>query len=291
MIELASKNDFKEIINLWNISFGDSAATIERFLHTLFTDKNCLVFREDSSIISMLFLLEAEVVSNSSTHSAYYVYAACTAPESRGRGVMSQLLKRAIGISAEQNIDFLCLVPADKHLFEYYARFGFKKIFKRKEFTLNRNIMNQLSENGAEICQPSIEAIKSLRDKALATGSYLLWAENVIKYAIEENESSAGGSIFVQKNGDFAGYCIFKIEVDTVIVKELCVKKHCFGLLANILAKQTQGDYFKFSLPLEFPLSADNLTIKDNGMILPLNSVATTALDTMFNAFIGFTLE
>lgn len=291
MIDFASKNDFKEIVNLWHISFGDSEATIERFLHTLFVENNCLVFREDSSIISMLFLLQADIVSASSTHPAYYVYAACTAPHSRGRGVMSKLLEYTIDFAAKENRDFLCLVPADEHLFEYYSRFGFKRIFKRKEFTLSRSIMSQLAENDAQTCKPSTNAIKLLRDKAISTGSRLLWDENIIKYAIEENELSGGKSIFVQKNGEFVGYSIYNIKSDTIIVKELCAWKGSFGLIVNILVNQTQADYFQFSLPLEFPFSADNLTIRDNGMILPLNAVGTTVLDTMFQAFIGFTLE
>lgn len=291
MIEFALKKDFKEIVKLWNISFGDSVATIERFLHTFFTDRNCLVFREDSSIISMLFLLESEVVSDSFTHPAYYIYAACTDPEHRGKGVMSQLLRYTIDFAAKEKKNFLCLVPGEEYLFEYYSRFGFKKIFKRKEFILSRSIMALLSENGAETCQPSIKSIKALRDKALATGSRLLWDENVIKYAIEENERSGGVSVFVQKNEEFIGYAVYKVKDDVVIIKELCVQKRCFGLLANILVNQIQGDCFQFSLPLDFPFSADNSTVKDNGMILPLNSVGATAFETMFHAFIGFTLE
>lgn len=291
MIEFASKSDFEEIVKLWNISFGDSVKTIERFLHTFFTDKNCLVIKENSSIISMLFLLESEVVSDALTHPTYYIYAACTLPENRGKGVMSKLLKHTIDFASKENKDFLCLVPGEEHLFEYYARFGFKKIFKRKDFILSKSIMKQLSENGAEICQPSIKTIKTLRDKTLATGSRLLWGENVIQYAIEENERSGGASIFIQKNAELIGYVVYKVKDDTVIIEELCIKKYCFGLLASVLINQLQSDYFQFSLPLEFPLSVDNSTIRDNGMILSLNPVGSSALETMFQAFIGFTLE
>lgn len=291
MIEFASINDFKQIVKLWQSSFGDSAAYIERFLHTLFTDKNCLVFREGSSIVSMLFLLEAKVISNSSAHPAHYVYAACTAAENRGQGIMSQLLRHVIEYATRENKDFLCLAPADECLFEYYSRFGFKRMFKRKEFTLNRSIMSQLSENGAETFMPSINEIKALRDKTLSTGNRLLWDENLIKYAIDENELSGGKSVFIQKNGEFIGYAVYLVEKDTCVINELCVLKHGFGLLANVLINQTQADYYQFSLPLEFPLSVDNSTVRDNGMILPLNSVGMTAIETMFQAFIGFTLE
>lgn len=291
MIEFASKNDFKNIVELWKSSFGDSVTYIERFLNTLFTDKNCLIFRENSSIVSMLFLLDAKIVSNSSSHPAYYVYAACTAAENRGLGIMSKLLRHAIDYATHENKDFVCLAPADECLFGYYSRFGFERVFKRKEFVLSRSIMSQLSENGAETFVPSINEIKSLRDKTLSTGSRLLWEENLIEYAIEENELSGGESVFVQKNGAFIGYAVYAVEKDTVVINELCVLKHSFGLLAKVLISQTKADYYQFSLPLEFPLSVDHSTVRDNGMILPLNPVGTAALETMFQAFIGFTLE
>lgn len=186
MIEFATENDFQAIIRLWHRSFGDNDMYIERFLNMLFNSKNCLIYRETSSILSMLFLLDSKIVSNASIYPAYYVYAACTAPENRGQGIMSKLLKYAIAYSAREGKDFLCLSPADEHLFEYYSRFGFNKLFKRKEFTLSRSIMSQLSEDGAQPTMPSIEEVKSLRDQTLSTGNSLLWNEDIIEYAIEE---------------------------------------------------------------------------------------------------------
>lgn len=291
MIEFATENDFQAIIRLWHRSFGDNDMYIERFLNMLFNSKNCLIYRETSSILSMLFLLDSKIVSNASIYPAYYVYAACTAPENRGQGIMSKLLKYAIDYSAREGKDFLCLAPADEHLFEYYSRFGFNKLFKRKEFTLSRSIMSQLSEDGAQPTMPSIEEVKLLRDQTLSTGNSLLWNEDIIEYAIEENKLSGGENIFVQKNGIFVGYVVYQVEKSMLIIKELCVHKHCFGLLTKIIVEKTQADLFQFSLPLDFPVSVDNLVVRDNGMILPLNSVGTAVLNTMLQAYVGFTLE
>jgi predicted acetyltransferase len=291
MIEFASKKDFKEIIKLWVVSFGDSEAYVERFLNTLFKNNNCLVYRKDSRIVSMLFLLDAKILSSVSTYSAYYIYAACTSPDSRGMGIMANLMKYTVNFAKNENKDFLCLVPANEHLFDYYSHFGFKTIFKRKEFTLSRSIMNQLLEDGAEIYKPVIKEVKALRDEVLSTGNSLRWEEDILKYAIEANGHTGGRSVFARKDGKLIGYAVYRSEKDIAIIQECCVRKNCFGLMAKMLADQTDCDYFQFSLSMDFPLSVDNLTVSDNGMMLPLNASGMTALDKMFHAFIGFTLE
>jgi hypothetical protein len=291
MITFASKHDIEKIVSLWKICFGDEENYIRRFINRFMTNQSCLVYKNGSDLLSFLFLLESKIVISGERYQARYIYAACTAPESRNKGIMSKMMEYSVNDSVSNNIDFLCLVPASSALFDYYARFGFKPAFKRKEFVLNRNLVSIISNSDAHACLPAITDIKALRDVALAEVDCLIWEEGTIEYAIKENELYGGSTVFAEKDGSLIGYSLFSEVEDRLHIKELCVTTGNFGALMGVIMNLVKSKIFEFSLPIVTPISTDSFTIRDNGMIKALNSKAICALNGMSNAYIGLTLE
>lgn len=60
-----------------------------------------------------------------------YIYAACTSPEQRGKGLMGQLMEKTLLTLHEKHIPLCVTIPATKELFDFYGRFGFVPAFKR----------------------------------------------------------------------------------------------------------------------------------------------------------------
>jgi predicted acetyltransferase len=103
----------------------------------------------------MLFLLDGSLRCGGEQTRSGYIYAACTAPEHRGKGYMSALLNGADDIARRQGKEFLCLVPSEQSLFEYYARFGYLSSFKTKKIVLSRFVLEQIADTLQSVTDPS----------------------------------------------------------------------------------------------------------------------------------------
>ena len=291
MIEFATHDNYSEIIKLWEICFGDRESYIKNFLDCLLTTENCLVYKENSAICAMLFTLKGDLVAGGSRSSAFYIYAACTKPSYRNRGIMSRLIDYATEYACKNGIEFLCLVPANESLFDYYAKLGFQIAFKRKELMINRSVLNLIADKDSESHSPDMTEIADLRDNALSSIDYFSWGADVVAYSIIENREAGGISVFASHNGSLVGYAIFSESDDTVNVKEFCTLEGHTGHVMNILLQASNKNLFYFHLPVDFPFSTDDLSVTNNGMALPLSSKAKQTLERIRNAYIGLTLE
>ena len=116
MISFSKKDE--EIIELWSEVFGDSREEVIFFLDNA-KNAECLTYRVDDKAVSMLFLVDCCINGNKGK----YIYAACTYKEYEGRGFMSEL----ISYSGKLNYNYLCLIPANDGLIDFYQKRGFDK--------------------------------------------------------------------------------------------------------------------------------------------------------------------
>lgn len=91
-----------------------------------------------------------------------YLYALCTAPEARGRGLMSGLLDHAAAAARAGGARFLVTIPAGPELFPFYEKRGFARAFARRTFT--RPIRPNLWAN-AEFDAHTARSLLQLRAK------------------------------------------------------------------------------------------------------------------------------
>jgi predicted acetyltransferase len=239
----------------------------------------------------MLFLLDGNIKIAKEHYSSFYIYAACTSPEYRGMGLMASLICRVAEIAVADSKDYICLVPANAVLFEYYARFGFETSFKKKEISVSRRQLCMIAAENAENYYPDIQEITELRNKVFSNGDYYVWDEKNIEYSIYENKSIGGKTIYLGKNGKLAGYAMFIETVEKVIIKELCVLNGFLDSLIRLLVSSVKAENFMLNLPVGFPLTSDNFVIKENGMAKPISTGGKIALPAVCNAYIGLTLE
>lgn len=123
-------NKQEAIQQLWQTSFHDSEEFIRFYFRHKYEDGNALLHVENGRPLSALLMLPYPMRWTGKTLMTSYISGACTLPEARNRGLMSNLLRNAFGVMHRRNIALSTLIPAEEWLFGYYARLGYAPVFK-----------------------------------------------------------------------------------------------------------------------------------------------------------------
>ena len=96
----------------------------EEFDDKLFTvcKKNLITLKKKGKIVSQLFLLPVTIKVNNKNKDAFYLFAAVTKKEYRGKGYMSEHIKRILADTKTP----IFLKPAAEGLITFYEQLGFE---------------------------------------------------------------------------------------------------------------------------------------------------------------------
>lgn len=145
-------------VALWKEAFGDSEEYINFFLDT---HKGCTLvpLTENGELVSALYLIDGTL----NNVDGFYLFAAATFKAHRSKGYMAKLLKLAQETAKQNGRSFIALVPAEKSLFDYYSRFGYKTAFYAKKQMKNLPVPD--AQNRFMWCGEHIEYIKAEHEK------------------------------------------------------------------------------------------------------------------------------
>lgn len=133
MVEFATEKDINALSRMWQSVFLEDEEVTEYFFENIFDNVVTPIIRIDGEIVSSLFLLDCKIGETIGK----CVYCAMTKYTHRGKGYMKKLLDFSYAWCNENGYDFLILVPAEKSLFEYYAKCGFSPFGIRRSHTIN----------------------------------------------------------------------------------------------------------------------------------------------------------
>lgn len=107
---------------LWQTCFGDEEQFIDSFLIRYYSRRRMLSIERDGCMAAMLHLLPFESELGRTT----YIYGVATAPEYRGRGLATELMREAMRLAGERGDDALFLIPTpgEEWLRDFYGGFG-----------------------------------------------------------------------------------------------------------------------------------------------------------------------
>lgn len=127
-----SKRD--DIMKIWQESFSDSREYVAMYFDRVYRDEEALTLTDvQGATVSSLLLQHYSMSFHGSCQPVSYIAGAATRRSQRGKGYMSDLMRRALEASAERG-DMLCtLIPARSALYFFYSRFGFSTVFYTKE--------------------------------------------------------------------------------------------------------------------------------------------------------------
>ncbi|MBQ9860403.1 MAG: GNAT family N-acetyltransferase [Clostridia bacterium] len=121
----ATPDDVSAMVALWKLCFPEDD---EAFIHRFFAEfpAECGLVACKGDLLAMLFLLPAAVVYRDKQYPVRYLYAGCTHPAYRNRGIYTRLLSFAAEQAALLGARAIYLHPASDSLVEYYKRCGYR---------------------------------------------------------------------------------------------------------------------------------------------------------------------
>lgn len=119
-----------EIKKLWCETFGDSREWTDMFFSRVWRDDDAVVLDDESGkVVSAMSLQRYAMTFHGREVGVSYICGAMTRRQDRGQGHMSRLIETALKISRDRG-DMVCtLIPAESHLYPFYARKGFATVF------------------------------------------------------------------------------------------------------------------------------------------------------------------
>lgn len=263
---LCSHDDLTQVKALWSACFGDSPAYID-FLTGKMSEAECVVFEQDQTIVSMLYLLKC----NLQQYSGRYIFAACTGSSYRGQGIMRALLCYTAK-QYEASCDFLCLVPANAPLFSYYEKLGYQPYFYNTILEVDNPDDTPLAHRVL-----SYEEFAALRCEGRIHRPLLQWDKSVLRLLYDENIYNGGRNL---KTG--TGYAFLREAGDTCEVIEWISEDYN----PQELLPLTCCKKLVIRKPYEH-----GLVPHPNGMIRILNPAVTKSMQTINYPYLSLVLD
>ena len=232
MITFADISMEKDLIEIWHKSFGDSIEYIHMFLQWNASGAKIIVYMIEDRPVSVAYLLPLVYrKAGEQDIPCWYLYAAATLPEYRGRGYFGDILN----FIKEHVPEPVILVPAEQSLTRYYERQGLHvwqkeevlsvEAGKKVQETINPECMLQRScaqsHNATEsLAHIDVQVYEAAREAYLHRMGYMKWYTHFLKYIFQENIICGGR----QKSFEIEGRhyaVIYRIEEQCLKVLEL----------------------------------------------------------------------
>jgi GNAT superfamily N-acetyltransferase len=121
-MRIVTKKELPAVCRLWQTCFGDSEETVYDFFDSFFG--SCTVFASEE-LTAMAVSLPVRWLGKD----AAYLYAVCTDPAYRGRGLCRRLMGEAEAELKARGCSFAALVPGEESLFRFYESLGYQTCF------------------------------------------------------------------------------------------------------------------------------------------------------------------
>ena len=279
---LATTEDKRALYALWQNTFGDEPAVIDRFFQCV-TPNDIVVCGENGNPVSALYMPRVELRCGEKTLSAAYIYAAATDTAYRGRGLMTYLLQFAAENAQRQSLDGLYLVPAERTLLDYYGARGFVTTFSKKLVQYSRSELKALCENPATALPASASQFFKTREQALPEIWHPAYSETILNFSLFINKQYGSETLLTD-----CGYAVYESEENAVQVTDFCCEEGKEAALLGALLQKTDAAKFAFSMPVPRQIGSVLGKIVPAGMWQPLSKSAQQT--EMPNGYIGITL-
>ena len=144
MIQLANEHTSLAVRQMWKTCFDDSEEFMDLYFSEKYQNENTLIRFENNRAVASLQMLPYRFVFYDTEISVAYISGACTLPEFRKRGYMTELMTAAFEVMKQRNIPLSILIPAEKWLYNYYAKLGYEQVFDADETEIPlKNILDQ----------------------------------------------------------------------------------------------------------------------------------------------------
>lgn len=174
-IDAPSSWQTQELRALWKEAFGDTDAFLDTFASTAFSPDRCRCVTQDDKVVAALYWFDCEFMDNP----VAYIYAVATAKAVRGQGICHTLMENTHEHLKDMGYAGALLSPADKELFHFYERIGYKTCTYMDELFFDENQLYVLEEKAISVRNISTEEFTKLRRSFLPKGAVIQENENL----------------------------------------------------------------------------------------------------------------
>ena len=106
----------------------------------MYNNEQTLVYLENEKVVAMLARIPYEIKG---LGEVTYIYGACTNPNYRNRGIMTELLAYSEELDIKLKKAAIILIPENENLFAFYEKCGFRDYFYkylRSDYNMNYNL-------------------------------------------------------------------------------------------------------------------------------------------------------
>lgn len=120
-----------EVKRLYQLSFDDDSSFVKFYFSHRYSFENTVTESRDGRIVSAMQILDYSINIWDNMYEVGYLSAACTLEEYRGKGIMTELVKKTHQKMYKDGKSLSALIPANDGLWIYYGKLGYATCFKR----------------------------------------------------------------------------------------------------------------------------------------------------------------
>lgn len=239
-VRLAKKGETARQKEIWKLCFGDSDIYIDFYYAHRYKEDETALLLHDGQISAMLTMIPVRMVtSDNRNFQSAMLYAIATHPNYRNRGFASQLMNFSEKYLTANNIDFSILVPAEKHLFDFYRKKGYQEGFYIREALFTGAMLDSLSICKTYRCTISSSIPKEYNDrrnKQLSGRLHLAYADEEIAYQKKLSQQS-GADIYAIDIEEIQGCAVIeRISPDKLLIKEILLPEELIAMVIKQIA-------------------------------------------------------
>ncbi|SUB88032.1 Predicted acetyltransferase involved in intracellular survival and related acetyltransferases [Porphyromonas macacae] len=238
----------KESRNIWHRCFpNDPEVFLDLYFSRVFKASNTLLLQNDKGeTAAHVQCLPYELNWQGLRLPAGYISGACTIPEERNKGLMKNLMQRALRKMYERGDFFSFLIPAEPGLYDFYRR---KSSFETAFYKQTVSCLEEVCKNGEDILSGAWDDFIRRAEKQRIPGGIL---HNTAQLqAVAEDLNLAGGGIarYPEDSPEVSAICWYRTNDGVLYIPDIYGPNHMRRQLIDKLMTKLQCHRLQATLP------------------------------------------
>lgn len=232
-IRLARRGEIPRQKEIWKICFGDHDDYINFYYNQRYKENETVVLLHEGQISAMLTMIPVRTVTpDHRSFNSAMIYAVATDPQYRNRGFASRILDYSSRYLGARETHMTILVPADRHLFDFYRRQGYREGFYLREAWLTREQINSWPDGSSCKCTVwpvSPGEYNRRRNQLLKGRLHVAYADDDIAYQ-KKLSVQTGADVYAIDIDETQGCAVIeRLAEDKVLFKEILLPREFIG--------------------------------------------------------------
>ena len=219
MIRKALEQDTTEIRELWKECFPkDDPRYVEFYFKTYYRPEDTFVALDEGKIRAVLIRQIHDLMFNGRILQVSMLKAIPGVSEDRRSGYLDELMETVL--DACDHTELITLADASQE--ELFERYGFRRIYRRAEYTLERTDVKRITNFGCAYEPTPIDLLKVYSNFIKRFNGF--YARDLAYFVAYKKEITAsGGMIVAYYNGKnhIQGYAVMRPEGNELLVEEI----------------------------------------------------------------------